>query len=381
MPFPIPALADLVQRARSGFRTYLPGSDAWMWPNNLYASAKVIGGAAFEIFGFADYIQKQKFAITADGDNLDLHGAEFGLARRPASPADGNVIFTTTDAIAVDAGAQLARTDGVVLIAQQAGTLNGAGNLTIAVEAASGGLNTSTAANAPLSILSGVSGPSASTALVAVDSSGLAGGLDIEPDGEPYTTDLSTYRGRILFRKRNPPFGGCPADYVQWATNVTGVTRVFVERNWNGPGTVRVFPIMDDLFAAAGGVPGAADIERVTEYLASVQPSDALVTVQAPAPVIVNLTVQGLNPNTAPVRNAVQAEQAAAFRRLSRVAGGDTYFSSMPYLAYPAAYALQWLWGALNDAIGEQSAVLVSPAADVVLEPGQFPVLGAISFE
>lgn len=381
MPFPIPTLANLVSRSRSAFRSYLPGSDAWMWPNNLYAAGKVIGGSAFEIFGFADYIQKQKFAITADGENLDLHGAEFGLARRPASPAAGNVVITAADALAVEPGAQFARTDGVVIIAQQAATLNGADALTVAVEAATGGLNTSTAANAPLSILSGVSGPGAAAATVAVDSNGLTGGLDIEPDGEPYTTDLATYRGRILFRKRNPPFGGNPADYVQWCTNVTGVTRVFVERNWNGPGTVRVFPIMDDLFAATGGVPGAADIERVTEYLAGVQPSDALVSVQAPAPIVVNLTVQGLNPNTAPVQNAVRAEQAAAFRRLSRVAGGDTYFPTMPYLAYPTSYALQWLWGALNDAIGEQRAALLAPSADVALQPGQFPVLGTITFE
>jgi len=70
----------------------------------------------------------------------------------------------------------------------------------------------------------GVTGDAATTATFAVDSNGLMGGLD----GEPYTTDLANFRGRILFRKRNPPFGGSPADYVQWCTNVIGVTRVFV---------------------------------------------------------------------------------------------------------------------------------------------------------
>lgn len=381
MPFAIPALSDLVLRARTSFRSYLPGSDAWLWPNNLNPSAKVIGGMVYEVFGFADYICKQKFAITADGENLDLHGAELGLTRRPAAPSTGNVIFTTTDVLNVAAAAQLARSDGVVIATTQTASIGGAGTLTVAVEALSGGQNTTTLPNTPLTILSGVTGNGAATATVEVDLNGLMGGLDIEPDGPPYTTDLSTFRGRILFRKRNPPFGGCPADYVQWCTSVTGVTRVFVERNWSGPGTVRIFPLMDQLYASAGGVPQPADIANVAAYLATVQPSDALVTVQAAIPVTVNLTVRGLIPNTTTVQQAVIAEQMAAFLRNGRVAGGDIYFPSMPYLAYPTSYALQWLWGAFNDAVGEQYASLVLPTADVALGSGAIPVLGTITFE
>ncbi len=381
MSFPIPTLLSLVQRARQACRSYLPGSDAWLWPNNLNVVAKVLGGMIYELFGFADYICKQVFASTADGDSLDLHGAEYGLARRAAAPAAGNIVITTPDAIAVAAAAQFVRGDGVLIVATQSASLGGAGTLSVAVEAATGGQNTTTIAGTELTILSGVTGPGAGDATVAVDDNGLSGGLNVEPDGVPYTTDLSTWRGRILFRKRNPPFGGCPADYVQWCTAVTGVTRVFVERNWQGPGTVRVFPLMDDLYAAAGGVPQPADIARVADYLATVQPSDALVTVQAAEPVVVNLTVSGLTPNTTAVQEAVAAEQLAAFRRNGRVAGNDSYFPAMPYLAYPASYALQWLWGALNDAIGEQQAVLVAPAASVVLTAGQIPVLGTITYE
>jgi uncharacterized phage protein gp47/JayE len=381
MPFPIPALADLVQRSRAAFRNYLPGSDAWLWPNNLNPAAKVIAGMTFEVFGFADYICKQKFAITADGDNLDLHGAELGLARRPAQPSGGNVIITSTNgALSVAAAAQFARADGVLIVAQQSGSLSASGALSLAVEAAAGGQNTTTIAGTELTPISGLTGPGAATATIAVDQDGLAGGMNVELDGEPYTTDLSTFRGRILFRKRNPPFGGCPADYVQWCTNVPGVTRVFVERLWNGPGTVRVFPVMDDLYAATGGVPGPADIARVIDYLAGVQPSDALVTVQAPSPVTVDLTVQGLRPGTTDVEEGVLGELRASFRRNSRVAGNDVYFPSMPYLAHPTSYALQWLWGALNDAAGETRAKLVLPNADIPLGAGQFPVLGNLTF-
>jgi uncharacterized phage protein gp47/JayE len=382
MPFPIPALSDLVLRARQAFRTYLPGSDAWLFPNNLGPTAKVFGGLIFEVFGFADYIQKQKFALTADGDNLELHGAECKppLQRKPAQPATGNIVVTTQAALTAGAAAQFQRADGMLLVARQSASIAGAGILTIAVEAASGGQNTTTIADTALTIFSGVTGAGAATATIAVDRNGLTGGLDIEPDGEPYSSDLATFRGRILFNKRNPPFGGNPADYVQWCTSVIGVTRVFVERLWNGPGTVRVFPLMDDLYGGAGGVPAAADLQRVIDYLQTVQPSDALVTVQAPVPVIVNVTVQGLEPSTTATQEAVLAELAATFRRKGRIAGNDNYFPSMPYLAHPTTFALDWIAGAINNAAGVHRAKVILPNADIPQGSGQIPVLGTVTF-
>ena len=66
--FQIPSLNDLLGRARASFRAALPGSDAWLWPNNVNPTAKVVAGATSELFGFADYVQRQKFALTADGE-------------------------------------------------------------------------------------------------------------------------------------------------------------------------------------------------------------------------------------------------------------------------------------------------------------------------
>ena len=63
MPFAIPSLRDLVERARQSFRANLPGTDAWLWPNNIGPSAKVMAGLTHEVFGYADYIARQKFAL------------------------------------------------------------------------------------------------------------------------------------------------------------------------------------------------------------------------------------------------------------------------------------------------------------------------------
>ena len=70
MSFAIPSLAALTDRVRRAFRANLPGTDAWVWPNNVTPTAKVIAGATFEIYGRLDYVQRQKFAITADPANL-----------------------------------------------------------------------------------------------------------------------------------------------------------------------------------------------------------------------------------------------------------------------------------------------------------------------
>lgn len=377
--FKIPTLPDLVTRARQAFRAYLPGSDAWLWPNNIGPSAKVIGGSMFEVFEFADYIARQKFAGTADGENLDLHGQEFGLGRKPAQPARGVASIAAADAITVLPGAIFRRLDGVQYSATVGGVLPSAGTLNLDAVALVDGAASNALAGTPLEIVSGltdVHGDALPTAVVG--SAGIVGGLEIEQDGPDWTTDLGTFRGRILFRKRYPPHGGAPADYVAWAASVSGVTRVFVERRWSGAGTVRVFPLMDDLYVDGIAAPG--DIARVAEYIETVAPAGAIVTVQAPIAVPVGITISGLTPNTVATQESVLAEERAMFRRLSRVAGSDTPHGGMPFLATPFSFPRGWIWQAVGNAGGVISDAVTVPAADIALSPGQIPTLGATTF-
>lgn len=375
MAFNIPSLPDLVQRGRSAFRAYLSGTDAWLWPNNIGPAAKVNGGLVSEVFGFAAYIAKQIFASTADGDNLVLHGAEYGLSKRPSAPARGFVDVTLPGPATVSEGAVFLRGDDLEYRALVSASIATAGVLSIDSVATTTGKIGIAEAGAPLVILSGVSDPNA-TAVVGV--AGIAGGLDVEADGDPFTTDLSTFRGRILFRKRNPPFGGAPADYVQWCTGIAGVTRVFVERVWNGSGTVRIFPLMDDLYPS--GIPPVAEIARVADSLALVEPGDAIVTIAAPVAHPIDVAIAGLTPNTIAAQEAVKAELRATFRRKSAVAGTTPPHPSMPYLATPQSFARQWIWEAVANAAGEQRAKVTAPADDVALLPGEIATLGAVTF-
>lgn len=366
MSFQIPSLGDLLDRTRTAFRSSLPGSDAWIWPNNITVSAKVIAGAVFEAFGFAAYISKMIFASTApDIETLVLHGNEFGVARRPAAPAAGIVRLTTTADCSVAVNAVFRRTDGIQYLATAQASRLGAGTLDVAVIAETDGILTNAVDTTPLEVVSGVTG-----APLASVFGNIIGGEDVE--------DKETFRQRILFRKRNPPHGGAASDYVLWSETVSGVTRTFVERLWAGAGTVRVFPLMDDLYT--NGIAPPADIARVADYVETVRPAGALVTVVAPTPHVVDIQIGGLTPDTSAVREAALSELRAAFRRLSRVAGSDTVHGGMSFLATPTTFSRSWIWQAVANASGEERHVVNIPTADVAMLSGEIAVLGTVTF-
>ena len=375
MSFNIPTLAQLCERARSAFRSNLRGTDAWLPFNNVYVSAKVIAGAVYEVFGFADYIAQQKFALTADSEHLELHGQELGLARKEARPAQFVVDVTTDAAAAIEAGAICERSDGLRYRATAVAAIGGAGTLTVPVTAVDDGSAPNMLTGTSVEWVSGVSGSITASSIASI----AALGTDAEPDGPKFSTDLATYRGRILFRKRNPPHSGAPADYVTWCGEIAGVTRTFVERRWDGAGTVRVFPLMDGLFDH--GIPDGDALDRVRDYIEAVAPATAIVTIAAPTAVPVDLTIASLSPDTPAMREAVLSALRETFRRMSRVAGSDTTISSMPYLAYPTSFSRSWLWQAIANATGEERHIITLPEADIALTVGQMAVLGDVTFE
>lgn len=370
-----PGLGDCVQAARAAFRASLPGTDAWAWPNNVGPSAKVVGAAQAAVYQRLDYVGRQAFVLYAEGDYLDRHGEQLNVPRKLATAVSGNILITVTGAAAMAAGGTVSRADGTIFTAVSAVSATSSGVMTVPVSGPSGAA-ANTQALAPLTILSGLTGVGATGATATVDASGLSGGADREPDGAPRTSDLSTYRGRLLFRLRNPPQGGSPSDYVGWGLAVAGVTRVFVERRFAGAGTVRIFPLFDGLFT--GGIGDSSHITAVANALALVQPADAAVTVAAPGAVAINATITNLVPNTTAAQSAIRAELADAILRLGRVAGSDTPYAAMPYLATPFAWPALWTSQAVADASGIVSADVA--ASDVSIPTGSIPVMGTLTF-
>lgn len=369
MTFETPTLEEAVERQRRAFRTHAPGLDAWLWSNNVGPTAKVVGGATWQLHLRLDHIARQSRFTTADREGLIAKAEDLDMAPLPAGPADGDITVSNGGAAAatVIAGALFRRADGIEYRATEAASIAPAGSADIAAIATSDGETTSALAATPLDIVSGVTGDSV-TAEVAAD--GIVGGVDIEA--------TEAFRERVLFRLRYPPQAGAPADYWRWAREVSGVTAVFVEPRYDGRGSVRVFPLMHDRYT--DGVPNAADIARVQDHIDLLAPAGPVVLVQAPTPLVVDITVTDLDPATTEAEEAVLAELRDGFRELARVAGTASQHGSMPFLAEATSFSLSWIWQAVANATGERRHSITSPVADIAQTTAEYPVLGDVTF-
>lgn len=356
MGFKIDSLKEVVERARNAFRAELPGSDAWVWPNNIYVTAKVIGGMVWMLMGYLKWIDKQRFAMTATGENLLRHGAEYGLSIKAPTFARGNVIVSSdTYPLTIGVGTQFTRDDGAVYNSTVAVDLDRySGRATIPVMAAASGNTSNAVYGTPLTC-----SLSAVTSAV-VDDFGLGQGTNGET--------MEQFRQRILDRKRQPPQGGAAFDYDSWAKEVPGVTRVFVQPLAFGPGTVGVWFLMDGTYA--NGIPQPADVTAVQAYIDGKKPATANVIVQAPIADCIDVLISDLSPNTQATREAVAAELKAFFNREAFVGTEGQKFT---------LYS-SWLWTAVSNASGEKHHRVISPPDDIEFLPGTMPCLRSVRF-
>lgn len=359
MSFPIPTLMALAQRTANAFRANLKGSDAALWPNNVAVSAKVIAGAVWEPFRFLEYISRQIFAATADGPFLERHAYEYGMARLPATFAEGILILNGDPGVAVPAGLIVERADGVRYDVTTSGTTDGNGDVALGVRAQTAGKTGNAQAGVGLTLIEPFARINSAGE---VGEQGIGLGADTESD--------ESLRARVLFRKRMPPHGGAAHDYVAWAREVNGVTRVFVDpvTATNGRASVGVWFLMDGLYD--DGIPQAADVISVAGYIDTRRPAGAIVDVAAPDALPIDITVSGLSPDTTAVRNAIRDELKSMFRRTSRVST-----LSDPFTLYRSK-----IIEAISIATDEDHHTLATPDTDTSIETGKIAVLGELTF-
>jgi uncharacterized phage protein gp47/JayE len=334
----------------------MPGTDAWVWPNNIYVSAKVIGGAVWEVFGRLAWMDRQRFAMTATGTELERHGLEYGITRKGASYSQGNLIVTSDIyPLTIPVGSPIIRSDGAVFNAVTSQDI-GKYTLTATVQviAAVAGKAGNTTYGAPFTCaLSGVTG-------AVVDQSGLGLGADLETDDQ--------LRARILARKRYPPMGGAEYDYMEWGLSIPGVTRVFVEGNAYGRGTVGVWFLMDDTYPA--GIPQTADVLNMQSVINALAPVTAKVIVAAPVADCMDIVINNLSPDTQATRISAGAEIASMFRKMTSPGLPNT-----PFTLYQS-----WISQAVGNATGQRSHTITAPASDIAYTGGVMPCLRSVSF-
>lgn len=367
MAWQTPTLAALITQAVRSFASHMPGADAALRRNNINPVAKVIAGVMHGIYGYADWIARGRFVLTADGDLLDRHGAQMkpAVPRRQASPATGILLVTAPETAQIFAGTEFTRSDGAVFVADLGALLVSGAETAVAVTASVAGSNGNSDAAAALTTVSGVAG-----IVAEVGPDGLSGGAEIEDD--------ETYRHRLLFAKAYPEHAGALPDFIRYVTEIPGVTRVFLEPGYNGRATVGIWPLFDE--TNANGIPAPGDLDRVEDHLSDRKPGGVLTYVLAANQHVINVTVSGLSPDTPDVRLAVTEELRAMIVRKGRVAGAAAPHPSMPFLATSLAFARSWFWEAVSSATGETSHIITAPAADPVIPAGSMPVLGTVTF-
>lgn len=345
-----PALADLVQRVRTDVLSRL-STDDLLRRADAEVYARVLGGVAHGLYGFIDWLSNQVIFDTAEVEFLERWCSIWGITRKAASAATGTVTFAVQVGSYIPSGTLLQTLDGVQYqtTADAAVVGTSATAPVAAVVAAAAG---NRAAGQTLNLVSPIVGvtPSATAGL-------LSGGADVETD--------DALRSRLLARIQSPPQGGAASDYVAWALQVSGVTRVWVSAQELGAGTVTVRFVRDNDGTGAAIIPDSSEVAAVQAYIDARRPVTAQCTVVAPTANPLNFTITGLSPNTAAVQAAIQTELQDLLLR-EAVPGGTILLSHIR--------------AAISSATGENDFTLTSPSANVTNTTGQISTMGNITW-
>lgn len=350
MPFDRPTLSDLIARAKADLTARLPGTDARPRRSVLSVLASVHAGADHGQYGYLDWLSRQVLPDTAEAEHLERHASVWGLTRKPAQAASGNLTVSGAEGATIPAGTVWRRSDGALYAASDLAIIT-TGTATVAAAAQEPGQAGATEEGSPLWLVSPLAGIG-SKAVVAAG--GITGGEDQESDG--------LLLSRLLSRIQKPPHGGADFDYVAWAKQVPGVTRAYCYPQRLGAGTVGVTILMD---GRADIIPTVDDLAEVQAAIDAARPVTAVVTVFA-------LTAQPLNPNihlrtndTPEIRAAVEAEMNDLISREAEPEG---------------TLLLSRIREAISRATGEHDHVLTSPTGDVTAATGKIITLGTITW-
>lgn len=349
MPFNRPTLSTIITRIKQDLESRLTTGAAVLRRAVIKVFSIAIGGAIHSLYGFIDFMTRQLFVDTAEEAYLARHGNIWGVSQKPATFAQGPVIFTGINGTVIIAGTELQRSDGIIFETDSEVTISG-GTATADVTCQTAGSTGNTEAGVLLTLVVPIPGIESA---VEVDTAGITDGVDLE--------DVELWRARILNRIQTPPLGGAEADYVRWALEVPGVTRAWAYSLYLGPGTVGVTFVVDGEMDI---IPDAGKVQEVQDYIDALRPVTAEVTVFAPIEVELDFEIE-LDPDTTPVRAAVQAELEDMIMRDSEP-GGTILISRINE--------------AISIASGELDHVLVDPVANVTSNPGELLTMGTITW-
>lgn len=253
--FSRPELPQLIATIRSDLLTRFE-QDVVLRRMDAEVYARVQAAAVHTLYGYLDYLARNMLPDLCDEDWLYRHGRIKRCPRKDAVSAAG---FIRWDGISgtptLPAGTQIQRDDQATYTTTETVKATG-GLLRVPVTADVAGAAGNTDDGTALRLGTPVSGiPSTGYADT------LTGGVDVE--------DREIWRARVLERYYWIPQGGADPDYVIWAKEISGITRAWTFRHWQGKGTVGVMVATSDPEHPA---PGDDVVQAVRNHILPLAP-------------------------------------------------------------------------------------------------------------
>lgn len=364
MAFNRPTLLEILSRVEGDIKSTLTIKNV-LRRSFLGAFSRALAGIGHSLFGYLSFLEKQAFPDTATGEYLERWSSIWGVTRIPATFAEFTIDVTGTAGIIVPQGRLFRRTDGAEYVTKEEVTLDGSGD-TLPMIASLSGKSSAVDIGTVISIVSPIAG---------LNSDGEVSSIEIESADTEIDESLQE---RLVDRIQNPPSGGAAPDYIQWARSVAGVTRAWVSPQALGPGTVSVFIVTDNEDPITASAP---KIEEVADYIETVRPVTADVSVFTPVLFEIDMTI-AIKPNTVAIRNAITQELEDLIYRDSAVVGAW----QGPGVTYDGKILLSRLNEAISIALNEADHEIISINGDTTpedVEPptGNLAVLGDITWQ
>lgn len=190
--------------------------------------ASGVGAVGQNLYEILDYWSKQSFIDTATEDEyIDRHAILFGVTRRTATKAVGEITITGSIGALVKDNTIVLSRDGTRYRTTRSVYLSGVGTGKATIEAIAPGESGNCAIGEIVSF------EIANTELYSVtNEKEVKGGFEKEPN--------SVLIARAKEKVMRPAHSGNVNDYIQWAKEVDGVGNVHVIPLWAGAGTVKV---------------------------------------------------------------------------------------------------------------------------------------------
>ena len=303
----------------------------------------------WKVYQSLDAVVPIVYVDETSGIYIDKSAESYGIIRKPGAKAQASVMFFGVDGTVIQAGKVFLTTDSLQYTLDSEVIVSGgsgSGYLT-AVEV---GEKYNVPAEAIFKQLVNQSG------IEQIECSEATGGADTE-------TDAALVKRYDDYRRR-PPTSGNVAHYEQWAVTVDGIGAAKIIPLWSGPGTVKV------LVVGAHNQPvDGAIVSNCADYIESVRPIGATVTVLSAAGHAINIYAQIIIKPVADIEVVKTAFEAAL----------TAYLESVAFEDYLVTYnRIGYILLDIPDVVNFLTLTVNGGTSDIVINADEVPVVGDI---